>query len=770
MKKNWSLFFSCAMALGMMFLWSCTNEETLLINGVPAEKGKLSFILPMGSSQTVTYGSIPGELAENELSIVKIYMFRPDHLLDQVFSSSPTGDELPLGLTTASPTTKVATINTASATGNYRFYIVVNVNGTNTISATSINLNDGSGVTTGVTTDAEFETLVSNELAKDPSTGDLTLLGCPLPMSMSNTSANGNQIYLELDPSQTQVATAHLNRRVARFDIINHSDFSNFKIEKVYITNANAKGYLQDGQKDTTFVLGSTSVDLLATANGTPIPADSLKDDASLGFGIADNRIPDVFEAGIRDSMELNKAQFYLYPTVLKYDGANKGVTDLVFEGTFDGQNTRTYKLELTKDLPILSNHVYKIKVNRVVELNSKITLSVSEWDWDREDTIPANRDASLITFGHIKLKDPDQGVYINGGDSSIITLKDTIYYTSNTDTEVTIETSGYTLNGTGGNGNVSTVALVPPAASYGYLQEDRDAILAANANNVTSTIKTYGLLYKTTHTLKLPPTIAPIAYEILVSSATNSARKKHYYIVSENYNKIGEKPVKLTYTDASSNQHTILFAPLNVGATKFDTITTSSITAEIAGQRFQWGRNYGFDVAVSVPSSSLASGPINIADTANYSGKFITRTGNSDWLSSPDPDLWGGVSNDPEKMQGPCPNGWRIPTKEMMEALWNGGVRAWKGNTNMAFTLDDGKRIVLQAEGYNNYGGTSTYTSQRGYYWTITPTADGKKSYYLRFAYGDNSAAAVEDDRVFGYAIRAVRDYIPLPDFSSGN
>ncbi|MDR0506876.1 MAG: hypothetical protein LBH32_08705 [Dysgonamonadaceae bacterium] len=767
MTRQFFRFLGCTVLVAML-LTGCKNEELLLDDGVPMEKGKLSFILPLGGNQTVTYASIPGDSLENELKNVKIFMFRPsDGKLDAVFSwPTASGNEIQVGMT-ASGANRVVTLPTGSATlGVYRFYILANVNGSAGITAASIVENGQGGAILSVTHQDEFEKVVSDELAKVGN--DLTLIGCPLPMSVAKNSANNNLNYIELNPSTTQVATAHLSRRVARFDIINHSDFSNFKIEKVYITDASAKGYLNDGQKDTTFVLGSTQIDLSATANGTPIPVDSLLDDASMGFGIANNDTLDFFDAGKRDPMQLNKSQFYLYPTVLKFDGTKKGVTELVFEGTYDRRETRTYKVELTEDLPILANHVYRIAVKRIVEQNSKITLTVSEWEWDPEDTLTVNRDLTPITFGHIKLTDPSQGTFINGGDSSNISLKDTIYYTSDTPTEVKIKTSGYTVNGIAGSGHTSMVSIVPPAATYGYLSEDIDAVRTAPVSS--STINTYGLVYETTHTIQLPPTVAPIAFEVIVSSATITARKKHYYIVSENYNKLGFKPVKFTYTDAASAERTILFAPVNVGATVSDT-TATTITTEIGGYRYQWGRNYGWDVGVTIASQNMVTGPLaTIADTVNCPGKFIQTPGSdgADWLTAHDNDLWGAVSGDPKKMQGPCPNGWRIPTEEIMAAAWV--KRAWKGKA-LALTLDDGKRIVLQPGGYSSNNGASSYTSQRGYYWTITPgTVTPSKSFYARVASDDTGGTTqspgVEDYRVYGYNIRAVRDYIPLPNF----
>jgi hypothetical protein len=778
--KRLSLVFLFFAAFGMAFFTGCTSEEKLTVyDKDPQSEGNLTFILPMSKNNGITYGSIAPEGDENKIENLKIYWFLPTGKLHKVFSwptSSGNEESADLMAPTTSGGAYTARISTGTEGGLSRFYILANVNSSSGISAISVKEGALGGANIGVTSQEDFEKKLSDNLELLGS--DIATISCPLPMSVADTLANNNQIYVELDPTQKKQVTATLNRRVARFDILNQSEFTNFEIQKVYITNAKRAGFLQDIEIDTAILLGSTMIPL-PNANGPTIAQKDMVDtvptttDPNTGTITVGNGILDVFDLQLEDTLPENKSQFYLWPTVLKADGANGGVTELVFEGIFDKKDTRAYRLELTNDFPILSNHVYKIAVKRNAESSLQIKFTIDEWEWE-DDTLSMDRNGTQVEFSHLRLIDPAQGTFINGGDSSDVTKKDTLYYTSATPTEVHIVTTGYTLNG---SGNVSSATLVAPDAKYGYLASDMDTINKSVSHIVTTTSKTYGLTYHTTHTIFLPPTDAPIAYEILVQSATNSSRKKHYYIVSENYAKTGWKPFKFAYTNKASLPDTLLIAPVNLGATVFDTTSTGSSNAAIMGLHYQWGRNSkGWDPTVDLPSGDRLSGPIAAsAMTPDNIDKwiYINTTAAVDWLdaASENDSLWGeGVIYDPVKAQGPCSAGWRLPTNDELDAFHKAG--SFKGGA-WAVPCIKG-RAILQPASYH-WANSKAGTVTRGYYWSSTPVPgtgalkDGY-SYYLRFGTtgngGGDQGAGLGDGRAVGYSIRPVGKYIPLPNF----
>ncbi|MDR2476087.1 MAG: hypothetical protein LBD45_09560, partial [Bacteroidales bacterium] len=76
MRKRIYQLLGC-IALAAVALTSCNSEETLLTNSeVPVEKGKLSFVLPLGKKGPVTYATVTGKDAEYELENLFIYWFR----------------------------------------------------------------------------------------------------------------------------------------------------------------------------------------------------------------------------------------------------------------------------------------------------------------------------------------------------------------------------------------------------------------------------------------------------------------------------------------------------------------------------------------------------------------------------------------------------------------------------------------------------------------------------------------------------------------------
>jgi hypothetical protein len=140
----------------------------------------------------------------------------------------------------------------------------------------------------------------------------------------------------------------------------------------------------------------------------------------------------------------------------------------------------------------------------------------------------------------------------------------------------------------------------------------------------------------------------------------------------------------------------------------------------------------------------------------STYPDKFIKTSNTVDWLNPSDDDLWGSVSSDPAKVQGPCPDGWRLPTQAELSALMAKGVAK-----NKYFTaIGDNGKVYLPPAGYHYGDCSSNMVGVRGYYWSSTPHTTAGQSYFLRF---DGGAMSMPNDwRTVAYPIRAVRDIQP--------
>jgi hypothetical protein len=665
--KYLNKFLMFTIALGLVFLSSCTNEEKLSSYVAEEGPGTLSFVLPLGKGGPITYGTIAATAPEDSIAVFKIYWFKPDGKLFRVFSTDATGVELPIANYIKSATQITGTIPTGTETGVSHFYCVANVNkdGGTGIRSTAL-----SHVTLGGTTETEFQVMMLDELDEKPD-GNLTEIECPLPMSLSKVG-NGGLPYLAIDPGSQFVATGKLNRRVARFDILNNAGFTGFHITNVVISNAKTAGYAQDTTGGT-FNTGRMVIDVESTANGTPFPqtSDATEDDgnrpAAKDTAIPDNRIPDIFDTGELDSLELNKSQFYLYPTKLSAFGGSGTV--IALEGIYQGE-TRVYSLDVeSAGIDIVANKAYKIRIKRYLENSINFTFTIEPWDWD-EDSIKTHRVDSMVKFAHIIPSPTDTSVVdttnliapdeaLNGA-STAANMVDTIRYTvppGQTYTTVLLINTGYTLGDSINKGGVTSISLQP---NYpGYLQEDSLAILNANHACSINTIRTYatagGLSYETTHTIALPHTRAPIAFDLIVTSATNTDRKKKYYFESWDYDKLGYPPVKVG---------SVLWAPLNLGATVVPAVRKTITTVDrtnytYTGNYFQWGRNIPFSLMAA--DNKTTNTQFTDIDLANTDSSMVN---NDHWFKNgEDADFWGKVSGDSAKAKGPCPVGWHVPS-----------------------------------------------------------------------------------------------------------
>lgn len=221
------------MALAGLLMASCSEDnDPFGPNGGQGQAGQreLSFVFP-GTAQGVVPYAVTALDAENELSTLDIYVFGVDSMsssspqpmvLEEIFRSGQ-------GYTlTTNGSDKTAKISVPA--GNKKAFFFV-ANAREHLSLDSVELH--------VTDTATFKTKMSNTLK-----GHIT---CPMLMSAQ----------LDMPDVATTLATAatagtgvevELTRRVARFDIKNNSETSNFVISKVAMADvpANVPLFPQD--------------------------------------------------------------------------------------------------------------------------------------------------------------------------------------------------------------------------------------------------------------------------------------------------------------------------------------------------------------------------------------------------------------------------------------------------------------------------------------------------------------------------------------------
>jgi hypothetical protein len=154
-------------------------------------------------------------------------------------------------------------------------------------------------------------------------------------------------------------------------------------------------------------------------------------------------------------------------------------------------------------------------------------------------------------------------------------------------------------------------------------------------------------------------------------------------------------------------------------------------------GNLYQWGRFTDGHQCRFVPTTSTLS---NIDQPAH--GNFITSTtGNYDWRSPQNANLWQGVNG----INNPCPSAYRVPT----EAEFVAECSSWGAASNLG-AFGSPLRWTLGGRRYPQ--GNMNDVGTVGYYWSST--AVGTQSKSMRTDGSQNVS-----ERGYGYSLRCIKD-----------
>lgn len=226
------------------------------------------------------------------------------------------------------------------------------------------------------------------------------------------------------------------------------------------------------------------------------------------------------------------------------------------------------------------------------------------------------------------------------------------------------------------------------------------------------------------------------------ISSITGLRSGSTYYMRAYATNSVGTAygnvlsftTAVITVTSATGK----VWMDRNLGASR---VAITSTDAEAYGDLYQWGRGTdGHENRNSQTTFTLTN-----SDTPDH-GKFITvNSGNYDWRSPQNNNLWLGVNG----TNNPCPEGFRIPTT----AEWEEEMKSWSNkNSSGAFESP----LKLPVAGYRYYGsGSLLNVGSFGYYWSSTVLGS-----YAQYQYFFSSSAGMSySSRTSGFSVRCIKD-----------
>jgi hypothetical protein len=154
-------------------------------------------------------------------------------------------------------------------------------------------------------------------------------------------------------------------------------------------------------------------------------------------------------------------------------------------------------------------------------------------------------------------------------------------------------------------------------------------------------------------------------------------------------------------------------------------------------GDLYQWGRfSDGHQCRFVATTATLSS-----VDQPAH-GNFITSTtGNYDWRSPQNTNLWQGVNG----INNPCPSAYRVPT----EAEFVAECSSWGAASNLG-AFGSPLRWTLGGRRYPQ--GNMNDVGTVGYYWSSTVVGSNSKS--MRTDGSQNSS-----NRGFGNSLRCIKD-----------
>lgn len=473
------------------------------------------------------------------------------------------------------------------------------------------------------------------------------------------------------------VVPVQLKRREARFDIVN-TKVGTFNIDKVVIKNAAIEGYIFSE---------NTAV---STASLTKM------------------NIEEITTIPTADADGLSTSVFYLYPTQLGV-GQN---TEISIVATVDGKQSA---YPVNSSAKIEANKRYKLVLK---ETPYGLVFDVVVADYDEGevlDVVPMN--SFTITNASAGAS---TGTLVGGG-----------YIVKNDDTESTITFDLHASTNAGVD--ISPVTVMNGTAP---------TITATSVTDANITYSNIG--YKTTVTVKIGKYSGTDNFDakFTISDKQFPEVKTDFTIIYVNYES-NDDAVNLYYPGTvlkAVKVGNVYWAPVNVGASTTD---ATILGVASAGLLYQEGRsNIGWDFysvinGKATPVETVV-GPVSIesATTGENSNKFIGNAV-SPWLWGGTwsiRETWDDLKND--NTQGPCPDGWRVPSLTEYQSIIDLFTLASKENNRIAIANGQGETLYFPKTGQIGGGIGNYLEEEKGTYWSTTPESVERPEKVWRFAF----------------------------------
>jgi uncharacterized protein (TIGR02145 family) len=379
--------------------------------------------------------------------------------------------------------------------------------------------------------------------------------------------------------------------------------------------------------------------------------------------------------------------------------------------------------------------------------------------EWQAELNSWSNKNSAGAFASPLKLPVAGYRSYSGGSLSNV--GYDVLYWSSTVDGANAQSLNFHSINASTGSGfraHGSSVRCIKDCISISLPTLTTSAISGVTINSASSggdissdggaSITSRGIVWSTTQN----PTVSLTTKTddgtgtgSFISSITGLIINNTYYVRAYATNALGTAyGDQLSFTTSTTSTDSTVYNPAtgktwmdrNLGASR---VANSSTDSEAYGDLYQWGRGTdGHEKRTSLTTSTLST-----SDTSGHN-KFITvSSGNYDWRSPQNNNLWQGVNG----INNPCPEGYRLPTITEWEA-----ERASWGSSNLAGAFASPLKLTVAGRRYQS--GTLSFVGSGANYWSAT--VGGTHAYFLEFR---NNAGTYADFRVCGFSVRCLKD-----------
>jgi uncharacterized protein (TIGR02145 family) len=201
-----------------------------------------------------------------------------------------------------------------------------------------------------------------------------------------------------------------------------------------------------------------------------------------------------------------------------------------------------------------------------------------------------------------------------------------------------------------------------------------------------------------------------------------------------------------LIYKEVTSPHTGKIWLDRNLGA---DQVCTDYNDTACYGDYYQWGRDTdGHEKSDSVLSTTSQASSIDDAEPVFYHGS-------DDWIESGFESQLQAQWNDATGA-GVCPIGFRVPTKDELEAETTGATTVDSSTQVIESTSAFNNFLKLPSAGYRGFYNGSVYEKDyAGFVWTNS--VDGSQSQYLSFY--SYTAVWDTDNRSNAFSVRCIKD-----------